>query len=71
MQKLVKIVLFDSTAGRGFAYGKGENEVPEDQARQFVSEGIAQYVDQPNTAAKPSDLTQKATSKQAANAEKR
>ncbi len=70
MQKLVKIVLFDSTAGRGFAYGKGENEVPEDQARQFVSEGIARYVDQPNTAAKPNERAEKPVSP-AAKAEKR
>lgn len=70
MQKLVKIRLFDSTAGRGFAYGKGENEVPEEQARQFVSEGIAEYIDQAKTATKPNERAEKPQSP-AAKAEKR
>lgn len=71
MQKLVKILLFDSTAGRGFAYGKGENDVPEDQARKFVSEGIARYIDQPKTAQAPHQTAEKATNPKAKTAEKR
>lgn len=67
MPNLVKVLLFDSVAGLGFAYGKGENEIPEDRAAEFVAAGLGQYI----TAPKPSDLSEKATSKQAARAEKR
>ena len=70
MVKTVKIRLFDSLAGIGFAYGKGENDVQEQLAAQFVKEGLAEYVGAP-TAAKPSDLTEKAISKAAKTAQKR
>lgn len=67
MANLVKVLLFDSVAGLGFAYGKGENDLPEDKAAEFVAAGLAEYITTP----KPSDLAEKATSKQATRAEKR
>ena len=72
MENTVKIRLFDSTVGNDFAYGKGINDVPADRAAILVRDGLAEYVEaQPKTAAKPSDLSEKATSKPAAKAEKR
>lgn len=67
MSKLVKVLLFDSVAGRGFAYGKGENDLPEDKAAEFVAAGLAEYI----TAPKPSDLAEKRPALTAAKAEKR
>lgn len=73
MEKTVKILLFDSLAGRGFAYGKGENDVPEHLAAEWVKIGLAEYVNPPQTktATKPSDHSEKAISSAAKKAEKR
>lgn len=71
MEKLVKIRLFDSTAGKDFAYGKGENEVPESRAREFVACGLAEYMDAPKAATKPHEASERAISQQAKKAEKR
>ena len=76
MEKTVKIRLFESVAGTDFAYGKGENEVPADRAAEFVRAGLGEYIgaglgEYIGAAAKPSDLSEKATSKKAAKAEKR
>ena len=73
MEKLVKVRLFHTLAGLGFAYPKGENEMPADRAAQFVSEGIAEYVDPPQTktAQAPPQTTEKAVSAAAKTAEKR
>lgn len=68
MEKLVKFRLFESVAGRDFAYAKGENELPADRAAQFASEGLGEHVD---TAALPHQKAEKATSKAAGAAEKR
>lgn len=68
MEKTVKFRLFDSIAGRDFAYGKGEIDLPADRAAQFASEGLGEYVD---TAALPHQKAEKATSKAAQTSEKR
>lgn len=66
MEKTVKILLYDSVAGLGFAYGKGENEIPAERAAEFVRAGLGEYIGQ-----KPSDVSEKAISQQAKKAEKR
>lgn len=68
MSKLVTIILKQSVAGRGFAYGKGINEVPEHLADEWVRVGLAEY---PNQAKPPHQTAQTATSPQAKKAEKR
>ncbi len=67
MEKTVKILLFESVAGLGFAFGKGENEVPEKLAADLVKSGLAEYPG----AKKPSDLAETRPSPQAKKAEKR
>ncbi len=71
MEKLVKIRLFDSTAGTGFAYGKGENEIPESLAKRFVASGLGEYIGEPKQAPTPANLAERAVSQQAKKAEKR
>jgi len=68
MEKTVKILLFESVAGRGFAYGKGENDVPEKIASDLVKARLAEYV---GPAALPHQKAEKATSKAAGAADKR
>lgn len=68
MEKTVKIILFESVAGRDFAYGKGENEVPEALARELIRAGHARPLD---IAALPHQKAEKATSKAAQTSEKR
>lgn len=68
MEKTVNILLFESVAGRGFAFGKGENEVPEKIAADLVKAHLAEYI---GAAAQPHQKAEKATSKAAQNAEKR
>ena len=68
MEKMVKIILFESVAGRDFAYGKGENDVPESLARELIRAGHAQPSD---TATLPYQKTEKATSNAAQTSEKR
>lgn len=65
MEKTIKIMLSESVAGRGFAYGKGENDVPETIARDLIAAGLARLV-----GAKPSDQAEKPVSP-AKKAEKR
>lgn len=78
MEKTVKIILFDSLAGRDFAYGKGENEVPEHLAAEWVAKGLGEYVGaKPSPleggkgGEKPHELAERAISPQAKKAEKR
>ncbi len=73
MEKTIKILLFDSLAGRGFAYGKGENDVPEHLAAEWVKIGLAEYVNPPQTktAQGPHQTAEKAISAQAKTTEKR
>lgn len=68
MEKMVKIILFESVAGRDFAYGKGENEIPESLALELIRAGHGRPLD---TAALPHQKAEKATSKAAAASEKR
>lgn len=79
MEKTVKIHLFDSLAGRDFAYGKGENDVPPHLAAEWVAKGLGEYVGGAKPSPleggkggeKPSELAEKAISPQAKKAEKR
>lgn len=68
MSKLVSVILKDSIAGLNFAYAKGENEVPEHLAAEWVRVGLAEY---PGAAKKPADLAETRPSTQAKKAEKR
>lgn len=62
MEKTIKVLLFDSVAGRGFAYGKGENDIPESIARDLIKSGLAAIVGQKasETAEKPASPAQTA-----------
>lgn len=72
MEKTVKIRLFNSVVGTGFAYGKGENDLPESLARDFVASGLGEYVvEPPKIATKPHERAENAASQQAKKAEKR
>ena len=71
MEKTVKVLLYDSLAGTNFAYGKGENDIPESLAKRLVADGLGEYVGAPKTAAKPSDLAETRPSTAAKKAEKR
>ena len=46
MEKTIKVLLFDSVAGRGFAYGKGENDIPESIARDLIKSSLAAIIGQ-------------------------
>ena len=76
MSKTLRIRLFQSIAGLNFSYGKGEQDMPEEQARQFIREGIAELVepakhDTPKVAAKPHETAEHAISPAATHSEKR
>ena len=74
MEKTLRIRLFQSAAGRDFAYGKGENDVPEERAREFIRAGLAELVEPPkgaSTAQAPHQTAEKAVSPAAKKAEKR
>ena len=74
MEKTLRIRLFQSTAGRDFAYGKGENDVPEERAREFIRAGLAELVEPSkglSTAQAPHQTAEKGISQQAKAAEKR
>lgn len=68
MEKTVKILLLQSVAGRSFAYGKGENDVPESLAASLVKSGLAEYI---GSAKKPHETAERAISQQAKKSEKR
>lgn len=68
MIKLVTIRIFDSLAGKDFAYAKGINEVPEHLAAEWVRVGLAEY---PEGAKKPVETAETRPSTQAKKAEKR
>lgn len=65
---MVKILLKESVAGLNFAYAKGENEVPDQLAAEWVRCGLAEYI---GAAKKPSDLAETRPSPQAKKSEKR
>ena len=65
MEKLVRVLLLNSVVGTGFAYGKGENDIPESIARDLIKSGLAAIVGQ-----KPSETAEKPASP-AQSAEKR
>lgn len=65
---MVKILLKQSVVGTGFSYGKGENEVPDKLAAEWVKCGLAEYI---GAAKKPSDLAETRPSPQAKKSEKR
>ena len=65
---MAKILLYDSIAGLHFAYAKGENEVPDKLAAEWVKCGLAEYI---GAAKSPHQTAEKAISQQAKKAEKR
>lgn len=71
MEKTLKVLLYDSLAGKDFAYGKGENDIPESRAREFVAAGLGEFVGAQKPGTKPHELAEKAISEKAAKAEKR
>ena len=62
MENTIKVLLLDSVAGRGFAYGKGENDIPESIARDLIKAGLAVIIGQKTseTAEKSASPTQTA-----------
>ena len=68
MSKLVTIRIFDSLAGKDFAYAKGVNEVPEHLAAEWVRVGLAEYA---GAAQLPNQAAETRPSGQAKKAEKR
>lgn len=67
MSKLVTVILKQSLVGTGFAYGKGQNDVPEQLAIEWVRVGLAEYPG----AKPPHALAETRPSPQAKAAEKR
>lgn len=65
---MAKILLKESIAGLNFAYAKGENEVPDQLATEWVKVGLAEYIGAAKT---PHQTAEKAISQQAKKAEKR
>lgn len=72
---MAKILLYDSIAGLHFAYAKGENEVPDKLAAEWVKCGLAEYIGaakkSPIDGGRGVETAEKAISQQAKKAEKR
>lgn len=68
---MVKILLKESVAGLNFAYAKGENEVPDKLAAEWVKCGLAEYIGAANLSAVASAKAETRPSPQAKKAEKR
>jgi hypothetical protein len=66
---MAKILLFESVAGLGFSFGKGEHDdVPDKIAADLVKAGLGKYI---GNSQKPHERAQTATSQQPKKAEKR